>query len=63
MTTLSSSPAELASPGKKRKFKWGQAILGTLLLVSVIWLGLYLKSDAFRDLVRRKVIAQLELVT
>ena len=63
MTKLSSRPAELASPGRKRKFKWGQATLGTLLLVSVVWLGLYLKSDAFRDLVRRKVIAQLELVT
>jgi translocation and assembly module TamB len=48
---------------KKPRFKWAQAIMGTLLLVSVLWLGLYLRSDAFRDLVRRKVIAELELVT
>lgn len=37
--------------------------MGTLLLIAVVWLGLYLRSDAFRDLVRRKVIAELELVT
>lgn len=47
----------------KRGFKWGQATLGMLLLVSVIWLGLYLRSDALRELVRQKVIAELELVT
>ncbi|HLJ29333.1 MAG TPA: translocation/assembly module TamB domain-containing protein [Candidatus Angelobacter sp.] len=55
---------EQAPPGrKKRRFRRGQAILGTLLLVSVLWLGLYLRSDAFRELVRKKVVAELELVT
>ena len=54
---------EDAPPGKQRRFKWGQAILGIVLLISVVWLGLYLRSDAFRELIRRKVAAELELVT
>ena len=52
-----------SSSQKKRRFKWGQAALGMLLLLSVVWLGLYLRSDALRELVRQKVIAELELVT
>ena len=48
---------------RKRRFKWGQATLGMLLLISVVWLGLYLRSDAFRQLVRQKLVAELELVT
>jgi translocation and assembly module TamB len=55
--------AEGTPQRKKRQFKWTQAILGTLLLVSVVWLGFYLRSDAFRELVRKKVVAELELVT
>ena len=62
MTTVLSQPPAGALK-KKPGFKWGQVIMGTLLLISVVWLGLYLRSDAFRDLVRRKIIAELELVT
>jgi translocation and assembly module TamB len=60
---MTAVPAPPGPPRKKRRFKWGQAILASLLLASVISLGLYLRSNAFRDLVRRKVIAELELVT
>lgn len=48
---------------RKSKFKWAQAVLGLLLLASVVWLGLYLRSNAFRERIRQKVIAELELVT
>src|SRR5215471_6167632 len=62
MTALSNVGKNAAAP-KKRRFKRGQAVLGTLLLITVVWFGLYLRSDAFRELVRKKVVAELELVT
>ena len=52
------------TPGKKRRSrKRGRVILGIILLAAVVWLGLYLRSDAFREWVLRKVVAQLELMT
>ncbi|HEY6968269.1 MAG TPA: translocation/assembly module TamB domain-containing protein [Candidatus Angelobacter sp.] len=62
MTALSSAGKD-AVASRKRRFKRGQAVLGTLLLIIVVWFGLYLRSDAFRELVRRKVVAELEVVT
>src|SRR5579863_6265245 len=56
-------PAGANKPREKKRFRRAQAILGTLLLVSVIWLGLYLRSNAFREMVRKKVVAELEVVT
>lgn len=61
--TAGSSEIPAGALKRKPKFKWGQAIMGTVLLVSVVSLGLYLRSDAFREVVRRKIIAQMELVT
>lgn len=61
---MTTTLAEAAPPrSRKPKFKWVQAALGLFLFVSVVSLGLYLRSDAFRELVRRKVVAELELVT
>ena len=62
MTALSNAGKD-AAPPRKRRLKRGQAVLGIFLLITVVWFGLYLRSDAFRELVRKKVVAELELVT
>jgi translocation and assembly module TamB len=51
------------APGKKRRFKWIQAGIGLLLLAGVVGLAAYLTSDAFRDRVRARVVAELERMT
>ena len=48
---------------ERRRFGWSHIILSALLLGSILCLALYLRSDSFHDLVRKKIIAQLELVT
>jgi translocation and assembly module TamB len=54
-----------ASPARARRRKrtWFQVAAGLFLLVAAAGLGVYLRSDAFRELVRRKAIAQLESIT
>jgi translocation and assembly module TamB len=49
--------------GKKRRFKWVQAIIGFSLLGLTIGLTLYLNSDGFRERVRARVVAELERMT
>ncbi|HEY6253483.1 MAG TPA: translocation/assembly module TamB domain-containing protein [Candidatus Angelobacter sp.] len=61
MTTVSSNLKNDERRG--RRFTWSHALLSALLLGSIVCLALYLRSNAFHDLVRRKIIAQLELVT
>lgn len=43
--------------------RWSHFVLSALLLAFIISLALYLRSDSFHDLVRRKIVAQLELAT
>jgi translocation and assembly module TamB len=55
-----------SAPAKKsrsKKSRWTRAIVATLLLGMVTGIVLYLNSDAFRERVRRRVIAELELAT
>lgn len=53
----------MKSEHKKRRFRWSHLFLSALLVGSILCLGLYLNSNAFHDLVRRKIVAQVELVT
>src|SRR5947209_6300269 len=48
---------------KKPKFKWLQLTIGILLLALFAGVGIYLTSGSFRELVRRKVVAELERTT
>ena len=50
-------------PLRKRRFRWRRAATVFVLLGSVIWLLAYLNSNAFRDVVRRRVVAELEQIT
>jgi translocation and assembly module TamB len=54
-------PGKLAK--KKRRFRWGRASLGVLVLGLIVWLVVYLNSDSFRESVRRRVVAELEQIT
>src|SRR5262249_6249663 len=52
-----------SSPPKKRRFKWIQAGIGLLVLGGVVGLAIYLNSDSFREVVRSRVVAELERMT
>lgn len=47
----------------KRRFKWVQALIGFSLLGLTVGLAIYLNSDGFRELVRARVVAELERMT
>jgi translocation and assembly module TamB len=55
--------SEANGPKKKRRFKWSLAIAGSLLLAGFVALVVWLNSDGFRNLVRARVVAQLERMT
>src|SRR5437764_10431525 len=63
MTLNLSGKSQSSSARKKRKFKWLQLVIAVLLLVLFASVGIYLTSDSFRELVRRKVVAELERTT
>ena len=54
-------PDESSSP--KRRFPWIRAGLAVALMAIIIALIVYLRSDAFRERVRRQVVSELEATT
>jgi translocation and assembly module TamB len=57
------STAVAAPPGKKRRLRNVAAGVVIALILAFMVLVLYLNSDSFRQLVRKKVVAQLEQMT
>ena len=55
--------SDTSTPEKKRQFKWRQAIASLVLLASTIGLPVWLNSDAFREMVRARVVAELQRMT
>lgn len=60
---MSAGDSQNPVPRSKRRFRWRRAVIGGILLVLVVWLGFYLRSDSFHNYVRRKVVAKLESMT
>ena len=63
MTAILSSNSEKPPLKKKWRFRRLDLFVTVLLFVLFVSLALYLSSDAFRDVVRRKVVAELERTT
>ncbi len=57
------TPSAPEKAKRKRRFNWVQAVTGVLLLAVVVGLALYLNSDSFREIVRARVVAELERMT
>ena len=63
MTAVLSGNSDKLPVRKKRRFRRLDVFLTALLFVLFVSLALYLRSDSFRDVVRRKVVAELERTT
>src|SRR5256714_8304601 len=63
MIAVLSGNSEKLPVRKKRRFRRLDVFLTALLFVLFVSLALYLRSDSFRDVVRRKVVAELERTT
>src|SRR5260370_25096230 len=62
-TVQRQTPTTPEKATRKRRFKWVQAVIGVVLLCAVVGLAFYLNSDSFREIVRARVVAELERMT
>ena len=52
-----------AENAPRRRFKWVQAIIGVVLLLTFLYAGWYLTSPYFQEWMRGKLVSELEFVT
>ena len=62
-TVQRQTPTTPEKATRKRRFKWVQAVIGVVLLCAVVGLAFYLNSDSFREIVRARVVDELERMT